>query len=336
MTLTQTRDEVANGKSSDNTEAANKSHAPLGGRYVAMFWRTPTGVLFSDPTYVANGQSLPDPPEGVQYIVVHPFVASENSHTMEAFLPEGAFTNSKEDLETQQQKRMAALPIQSDYGHFTSFLPGRDSTLTILDADDYAVLNGNSELGLDTNKPISDSAFESVLQLADRILAEPTDSGSQPASEISANTLRDLGLTPEDVGIDSASASELGPETAESILRENSTMLAKLLELQDKRALSGDFGKISDEEQEIAKKLQASFARIVSANSPAALRMPAAEIKRAAALLMSNDKISYAGTLPPQRRFAFMSNMAAGTGVPPGATSTPMQRVPQQQQRLQK
>ncbi|KAJ2795236.1 hypothetical protein H4R20_005949, partial [Coemansia guatemalensis] len=326
MTLIQNRNEGAGGESSGNTGTANKSHAPVGGRYVAMFWRTPTGVLFSDPTYVASGQTLPDPPEGVQYIVVHPFVASETSHTMEAFLPTGALADGKKDSGTQKQKQLAALPIQSDYGPFSSFLPGRDSTLTALGADDYAVLNGNSELGLGVNEQISDSDFESALQLADRILGEPVDGDSQPASEISTDTLRDLGLTPEDVGIDSTSASEPSSETAESILKENSMMLAKLLELQDKRALSGDYGKISDEEQAMAKKLQTSFARIVSANSPAALRMPAAEIKRAAALLMSNDKISYAGTLPPQRRFAYMSNMAAGTGVPPGATSTPMQR----------
>ncbi|KAJ2612859.1 hypothetical protein H4S08_002515 [Coemansia sp. RSA 1365] len=331
MTLIQSRDEVANGESSGQTGTVNKPHAPVGGHYVAMFWRTPTGVLFSDPTYVASGQTLPDPPDGVQYIVVHPFVASQKSHTMEAFLPANALTGSKKDSETQQQKQMTALPIQGDYGSFSSFLPGRDSTLTELGAEDYAVLNGNSSLDFDVSEQVSDSDFESALQLADRILSEPADSGSQPASEISTDTLRDLGLTPEDVGIDSTPVSEPMSETAESILKENSTMLAKLLELQDKRALSGDYGKISDEEQAMAKKLQTSFARIVSANSPAALRMPAAEIKRAAALLMSNDKTSYAGTLPPQRRFAFMSNMAVGTGVPPGATTTPMQRVPQQQ-----
>ncbi|KAJ2813696.1 hypothetical protein GGI24_006505, partial [Coemansia furcata] len=112
------------------------------------------------------------------------------------------------------------------------------------------------------------------------------------------------------------------------ILKANSDLLAELIAMQDRRAHSGDYGQISEKEQTIAAKLQANLARVAAAHSPSQLRPPSAEIQRAACLLLAKNTTSYAGTLPPQRRFAFVSNASSSTTFPSAATMAPMQRVP--------
>ncbi|KAJ2510436.1 hypothetical protein GGI11_005489 [Coemansia sp. RSA 2049] len=119
---------------------------------------------------------------------------------------------------------------------------------------------------------------------------------------------------------------ESGAETAESILNENNALLTKLVELQDRRVRDNKFGEISNEELAVAAKLQNSFARVVAASEPSTLRPPSIEIKRAADALLAKRQPVFSGVLPPQRRFAFVSNAISSADFPHGATATPMRR----------
>ncbi|KAJ2308825.1 hypothetical protein IWW55_000197 [Coemansia sp. RSA 2706] len=310
MTLEQIRKEIADSRSSS-------PQAPLGGRYIALLRRTPAGMLFSDPVFIAHDQQLPELPDGVQYIVVHPQTTKTQPPTMEAYMPAGALDEVKAKPLPKGQS------ILEDIGMYCSFLPNRDSSLLSLSNADLKVLSG----GL-IESP-QDADVDGALELADRILSESTNGGSE-SSEISSDTLLDLGLLPADIGLDSTTGNS-EEETAESLLQENSRLLAQLQQLQDARAQSDDYGRISSEEQRIATKLQLNLVRAAAAQTPAQLCPPRDEIQRAVKLLMSGGSslATYAGTLPPQRRFAFMSNAVSGANVPQNATAAPMQRAPQ-------
>ncbi|KAJ2777093.1 hypothetical protein H4R18_005331 [Coemansia javaensis] len=296
-------------------EAKGEPQAAGGGRYIALLRQTAGRMLFSDPVFAAAGQPLPELPAGVEYIVVHPYTVPAQPRTLGEYMPPNALDR---DASPEPEQRPDALPTIQDYGHFSSFLPARNSTLTSLCAADYAVLNGSDDPG--AAPQVTEAELESAVELAQRTLGE---AAAEP--EVSPEMLRDLGLTPADIGMDAAE--EPAPETAEGILRQNSALLVRLLELQDRRARSGDYGAVSAEEQAVATRLQASLARVVGASAPKDVRPLDSEIQRAAKLLLAGGRGSYAGTLPPQQRFAFMSN-AAGLAAPSGATVTPMQRVP--------
>ncbi|KAJ2775742.1 hypothetical protein IWQ57_000243 [Coemansia nantahalensis] len=304
--------------------AANGARTPIGGRYIALLRRTATGVLFSDPIHVADGQALPDLPEGVEYVVVHPFSAPAKAHTLAEHLPPNALDKS---AWFTAEPKQAALPALQDHGLFSSFLPACDSSLTSLRAADYAALNGSGSGSgeLEAELRVTEAEVASAMELAQRALSDgPRGDGE---AEISPEVLRDLGLTLADVGMDVVAEPEPEPATAEEILAQNNALLARLLEMQDQRARSGDYGAVSAEERAVAGRLQASLARAAGASVPRDLRPASSEIQRAAKLLLAGTRPSYAGTLPPQRRFAFMSNVA-GASVPPSATAAPMQRPP--------
>ncbi|KAJ2504533.1 hypothetical protein IWW47_002485, partial [Coemansia sp. RSA 2052] len=223
-----------------------------------------------------------------------------------------------------QPLHSSALPQEENYGSFSSFLPVRDSSLSTLDAADYATL---STRPADTTTSTTTTAATPAVTSAFEENAEP-----EVLDDISANLLRELGLTPADLGFDApqsnTTAAGGGTETAEDILSANAALLAELIDMQDQRAQSGNYGQISDKEQAVAAKLQANLARVAGAHSPAQLRPPPAEIQRAACLLLAKSPASYAGTLPPQRRYAFVSNASSSAAFPPAATLAPMQRVP--------
>ncbi|KAJ2162289.1 hypothetical protein GGF46_000780 [Coemansia sp. RSA 552] len=335
MVLDQLRKEIADGNrglSNGSTEAG--AHPPIGGRYIALFRRTAAGLLFSDPVYVAHGQNLPDLPDGVQYIAVHPYAGASKPQTMERFLPAAARTGARDATEYHPVKA-TALPEVHDWGQFSSFFPTRDSSLTSFSAADYSALSTThtSHLVSDSSvgqEDMSEESLEAAVALADQIVSStalPDGQGLPSTEDISPETLCSLGLTYDDLGIPEPDA----PETAASILKENSLLLRRLLEMQDRRAAAGDLATISEEEQQVAHKLQLNMARAVLGTKPSALRPPTEEIQRAAQLLVAtsaDSEGSYAGTLPPQRRFAFMSNAAAAGGVPNSATAQPMQRPP--------
>ncbi|KAJ2741132.1 hypothetical protein GGI20_005398, partial [Coemansia sp. BCRC 34301] len=206
---------------------------------------------------------------------------------------------------------------EEDYGCFSSFLPVRDSSLSTLDAADYATLS---------TQPADPTTAHANAASKDNGEAMP-----EVLDAISTDLLRELGLTPADLGFDepqSNGSTSADAETAEGILSANAALLAELLDMQDRRAQSGDYGQVSDREQAVAAKLHANLARVAAAHSPAQLRPPSAEIQRAACLLLAKNPASYAGTLPPQRRYAFVSNASSSTAFPPAATLAPMQRVP--------
>ncbi|KAJ1729858.1 hypothetical protein LPJ61_003319 [Coemansia biformis] len=301
---------------------AGASQAPIGGRYIALLRRTAAGMLFSDPVHVADGQALPDLPDGVEYIVVHPYTAPARPQTLAEHLSTNALHGG---ARSEPEQRPVALPVLHDYGSFSSFLPGCDSSQTSLRAADYAVLNGCDDERR-AEQRVTEAEVASAVEMARRALGDASvdgEAGTQAA--ISAEMLRDLGLTPADVGLGETEEPE--PATAEEILRQNSAMLVQLVELQERRARSGDYGAVSAEERAVASKLHASLARVAGASAPRDLLPPSSEIQRTAKLLLASGRASFAGTLPPQRRFAFMSNVA-GLGVPAGATAAPMQRAP--------
>ncbi|KAJ2663646.1 hypothetical protein IW148_002404 [Coemansia sp. RSA 1199] len=304
MSLEQIRKEIADSRPTES---------PVGGRYIALLRRTPTGMLFSDPVYVPTAQSLPDLPDGVEYIVVHPQTTTATAPLLEAYMPTDALSEP-----TPSECPRLRLPVFEDSGMYSSFLPSRDSSLTSLSAEDFVTLNS----GLVGKCSVLDVDVDHAVELADRILSGSADHEPECA-EISPDTLHDLGLLPSDVGLDSST-----DNSAQSILREHSTMLAQLQQLQDARAQSSNYGKISDHEQQIAKRLQTSLANVVAAHAPAHVRPPLDEIQKAVKLLLGGEQATYAGTLPPQRRFAFMSNAVAGSNVPQNATIAPMQQVP--------
>ncbi|KAJ2665701.1 hypothetical protein IWW48_000152 [Coemansia sp. RSA 1200] len=315
------------------------SQPPFGGRYIALLRRTNSGMLFSDPVFVKESQALPDLPDGLQYVVIHPTAAQAKDRTMEDFMPADALKKSSHSTEHPlQQKSTILLPLEEDYGMFSSFLPSRDSSSSLFTHIDYNVLSTDycvsekSEPEAQVSKADLDYAFE----LAERILSDSSDNQSTP-------TISDLhGDIPQSVleaiGFDQAAQmgkkqnkryepeTESGAETAESILKENNALLTKLVELQDMRVRDNKFGEISNEELAVATKLQNSFARVVAASEPSTLRPPSMEIKRAADALLAKRQPVFSGVLPPQRRFAFVSNAISSTDFPHGATATPMQR----------
>ncbi|KAJ1898184.1 hypothetical protein LPJ66_002917 [Kickxella alabastrina] len=333
-----------------DAEAAQENKSPIGGRFIALLRRTQTGILFSDPLFIAHGEILPELPEGLQYIVIHPSAtagvsdsasgAQGKPYTLEAFLPKG--NSSFKAKQTLKQQRPLALPVDEDYGYFSSFLPTRDSLQSSLRASEYGVLRREDLFLAETANAIdgsnqhtsADSAvsmadIDSALEYASTFLDNSTDQHT-----ISPELLSDLGLTPTDVGLDSHLPSENGSndntqdETAESILSANDRLLAQLLDMQDKRAASGDFGLITDAERNVAKQLQINLARVASAHTPAALRPSVDAIHSAAKLLLAKSQGSYSGTLPPQQRYAFVTNSAANASLPPAATMAPMQTAP--------
>ncbi|KAJ1663231.1 hypothetical protein IW140_001037 [Coemansia sp. RSA 1813] len=317
------------------------SQAPFGGRYVALLRRTNTGMLFSDPVFVKDGQSLPELPDGLQYVVIHPSAAQAKDSTMKEFVPSSnSHTTEHHD---QPQRKNAMLPLEEDYGMFSSFLPSRDSSLSSFTHTDYNVLN--SSHGLPENRElethVSTYDLESALEVAERVLGRCSDdqvagTATNPHSDIPQDILKDI----EDVGLEpsaqkcerqsqiSDSRTDPGVETAESILKENNALLIKLVDLQDKRALANKFDDISSEEMAIAAALQNNIMRVVAANKPSALRPSSIEIKHAASALLAKRQPVFSGVLPPQKRFAFVSNVASSTEFPQGATTTPMQRQP--------
>ncbi|KAJ2842665.1 hypothetical protein GGI22_007473 [Coemansia erecta] len=311
------------------------SHSPFGGRYVALLRRTNAGMLFSDPVHVKDGQALPELPEGLQYVVIHPSAAQVKDRTMEDFLPSSS-SHSTEN-HAQAQRKNPTLPLEEDYGMFSSFLPSRDSSLSSFTHTDYSILNcGHS---LPENKEleiqVSDADIEAALELAEKVLggSDKDQTNTDPHYGTSQDTLKDVTLEPHAQQYESRiqtskSETDSGAETAKSILQENSALLVRLVELQDRRAHDNIFGEISSEEMDIATKLQNSLVRVVAANAPSALRPPSIEIKRAASALLAKRQPVFSGVLPPQKRFAFVSNAASSAEFPQGATTVPMQRQP--------
>ncbi|KAJ2440848.1 hypothetical protein GGF42_007490 [Coemansia sp. RSA 2424] len=304
---------------------------PGSGQYVAILRRIAGGALFSDPVYVPPTQTLPDLPDGLQYIVIHPSEVPAKPQTLNELVANAASAKSAGAAgaaarcpPASQPLHSSALPQEENYGSFSSFLPVRDSSLSTLDAADYATL---STRPVDTITSTTTIAATTAATSALEENAEP-----EVLDDISANLLRELGLTPADLGFDvpqsNTTAAGGGTETAEDILSANAALLAELIDMQDQRAQSGNYGQISDKEQAVAAKLQANLARVAGAHSPAQLRPPPAEIQRAACLLLAKSPASYAGTLPPQRRYAFVSNASSSAAFPPAATLAPMQRVP--------
>ncbi|KAJ1742610.1 hypothetical protein LPJ78_000185 [Coemansia sp. RSA 989] len=316
MSLDQIRKDIADSRSSDSPQP------PIGGRYIALLRRTPTGMLFSDPVYIATDQQLPELPDGVQYIVVHPLPTTEKPPTMEAYMPKNALKKP------EPAEKQTPILLKEETGLYSSFMPTRDTSLASLSASDYTTLSGGM---VGSSQDMMDSA----LNLANKVLGEMQSGEGDPGMEITAATLQELGLLPSDIGLDNKPPGSI--ETAESLLDENNRLLAQLQMFQDKRAQSGDYGAISQEEQKIAARLQLNLTRAVAAQAPKQVRPPQEEIQRAVKLLMANSNSdyngpSYSGTLPPQRRFAFMSNAVAGSSVPQNATLAPMQRVPHSKQ----
>ncbi|KAI8325870.1 hypothetical protein GQ54DRAFT_295227 [Martensiomyces pterosporus] len=311
---------------------------PIGGRYVALLRRTQTVFLFSDPIFVADGQGLPELPDGLQYIFIHPSssaAADAKPHTMSGYLPADALKADTDAHAFEKPVQGAALlPVEEFYGAFSSFLPTHDSSLSTLSARDISVLG---TLHAEEAR-VSDADLTDALELADKVLAESaaTSDGRTGVAidAISPEVLQDLGLCPSVLGAsdssdtgDASSPASEESETAASILETNRDLLVKLAEAQDRRAQEGDFGKISEEEKAVAKRLQENLARVVSAHGPAAFRPPTEEIHRASQMLLAGSASTmYSGTLPPQRRFAFISNAATYAGFPPGATTAPMAR----------
>ncbi|KAJ2019410.1 hypothetical protein GGI06_002538 [Coemansia sp. S85] len=292
--------------------SAPVSPSPRSGQYVSILRRTLGGVLFSDPVYVPPTHTLPELPDGLQYIVVHPSEVPARSQTLTEFL--SASTKAASDTATRPQTSQPlpspTLPQEEDYGSFSSFLPMRDSSLSTLDAADYAIISTRHVTAQPIDKP------------------EP----AQPyvLDDESKALISGMGLTPADLGFDDEQQHTTGAvETAEDILNANAALMAELVAMQDSRAKSGNFGQISEKEQAIAAKLQANLVRATAAFAPAELRPPRAEIQRVASRLLDKSSGSYAGTLPPQRRYAFVSNASSSSIIPPTATMAPMQRAPQ-------
>ncbi|KAJ1800159.1 hypothetical protein LPJ59_001297 [Coemansia sp. RSA 2399] len=311
------------------------SHSPFGGRYVALLRRTNAGMLFSDPVHVKDGQSLPELPEGLQYVVIHPSAAQVKDRTMEDFLPSSSSHSTENQAQTQGKSPM--LPLEEDYGMFSSFLPSRDSSLSSFTHTDYSILNSGHSLPENTEleTKVTDSDIEAALELARKVLggSDNGQANTDPHYDTSQDTLKDATLEPHAQQYESRiqiskSEAGAGAETAESILQENSALLVRLVELQDRRAHGNKFNEISSEEMDIATKLQNSFVRVVAANEPSALRPPSMEIKRAASALLAKRQPVFSGVLPPQKRFAFVSNAASSAEFPQGATTAPMQRQP--------
>ncbi|KAJ1995736.1 hypothetical protein GGI25_000713 [Coemansia spiralis] len=320
---------------------SKSAQSPFGGRYVALLRRTNTGMLFSDPVFIADGQPLPELPEGLEYVVVHPSATPAKDHKMEEFMPTNALQSNSTILSqpSEQSNRNTVLPLEEDYGMFSSFLPMKDSSLSTLSHADITVLNSGHSL-LDEKElasHVSEAELASAIELADKILGSYSDSQLTTASTssvhdaISQEVLENIGFPlvtqPNKQPLTRLGTNGCDGETAESILNENNILLAQLVEMQDKRALKDKFGEVSNEEMAIATKLQASFARIIASSKPAALRPPSTEIKRAANMLLAKSHGIYSGVLPPQQRFAFVSNAVSSTDFPQGATTTPMQRI---------
>ncbi|KAJ2783591.1 hypothetical protein GGI15_002527 [Coemansia interrupta] len=319
--------------------AVPEGKLPVGGRYVALLRRTATGVLFSDPIFVAQGHNLPDLPDGLQYIVIHPspvHTASTNAtgakaddaartYTMEAYLPKSNSSGSGGSSRQQGPgKESVVLPVFEDFGLYSSFLPMRDSLHSTLSSADRRML-GNA-MSHSKAGTVSPQDLDYAVELAEKVLG---DLSTTNTTELSTELLRDLGLTAADLEIESqeqAGGQPAGePETAESILNANDMLLARLLEMQDARAAGARFEVIGEEEKKVAERLQINLARVAAAQTPAALRPSTDAIQSAAALLLAKDQGSYSGTLQPNQRFAFISNAASGAGFPQNATMAPMQ-----------
>ncbi|KAJ2724946.1 hypothetical protein GGI07_001608 [Coemansia sp. Benny D115] len=329
----------------DAVQATKDQPHSGGGRYMALLRRTQTGVLFSDPIFVADDQSLPDLPEGLQYVVIHPSAtipssdgSSEKAPTLKSLLPDAASLKPKQQ---PKQESKILLPVIEKYGPFSSFMPTRDSLLSEISAADYSALDiqslaaqekhsgektGHVNCADIADKELTEADMESAMELASKVL----DSSSDEPAVLSSDLFKDIGISAADLGITPQElfqgvSSE--SETAETLLNTNDKLLAQLLEMQDKRALNGDFGAISDEEKALAMQLQINLTRAAAAQSPRSLRPSIDAIHNAAALLLSKDQGSYSGTLPYQRRFAFITNASTSTGVSAGATTAPMQRI---------
>ncbi|KAJ2491267.1 hypothetical protein IWW37_002434 [Coemansia sp. RSA 2050] len=305
----------------DELPTSAPSPSPGSGQYVSILRRTSGGVLFSDPVYVPPTHTLPELPDELQYIVVHPSEVPARSQTLNEHLV--ASTKAASDTAarppTSQPLHSFTLPQEEDYGSFSSFLPVRDSSLSTLDVADYAVLStrhvaaqptGRLEPAQPTDRLDSDSAQPCVLDDESKAL------------------ISEMGLTPADLGFDEQQHTAGAEETAEDILKTNAALIAELVTMQDSRAKSGNYGQISEKEQALAARLQANLVRVTAALTPAQLRPPSTEIQRVASQLLGKSPGSYAGTLPPQRRYAFVSNASSSSIFPLTATMAPMQRAP--------
>ncbi|KAJ1945087.1 hypothetical protein FBU59_002416 [Linderina macrospora] len=285
--------------------------SPTKGKFIALLRRAQTVFLFSDPIFVPDGKPMPELPEGLQYIHIHPSSTEAKTQVLKSYLPKASNAPRTSHWDTQEP---VALPTEDSFSMFSSFLPTRDSSVTTLRDRDVPVVIGMEAKQIRDTVAVSENE---ALEIASKILGHSGGAVEPVAPEL----MRELGLmeeTDEPMQVDE-------PETAQTILEENSRLLAKLVEFQDKRASSGDMGKVSKEEQEVADKLQMNMARVVGAHKPKDFRPPTEEIERAASELLAYDDL-YAGTLPPQRRFAFVSNAATYAGYPPAATTVPMER----------
>ncbi|KAJ1965792.1 hypothetical protein GGI12_000537 [Dipsacomyces acuminosporus] len=272
---------------------------------------------------------------------------------MGGYMPAGALRADSTSACMSMAAKPASLPVDEYYGSFSSFLPTRDSSLSTLSTRDTAIVNiaAWSAIDADTtdsHAQLSDTDLADALQLADKVLTEsatlPDMTDASGDAVLSSEVLRDLGLSPDLLGADGDESPQStlegstgngehaneasGPESAASILETNRQLLIRLAEAQDRRAQSGDFGSIGDEEKAIASQLQTSLARAIAAHRPVAFRPPAEEIHRASQQLLAGSATNgiYSGTLPPQRRFAFISNASSHAGFPAGATTMPMER----------
>ncbi|KAJ1680143.1 hypothetical protein EV182_000596 [Spiromyces aspiralis] len=230
-----------------------------GQEFVALFRRTASALLFSNPTAVDSLKQLPKLSGELQYLTVHPSVSSTTSKktlkdiidAMPTQAPKTPQPSVKSDLQE---------PLPLDFGPFASFAPQYDSRVSTIPSDQLLLANSTIKAKHDQaalNKDIDEllSKASSVL-LSNNLTVELDTMGNDALSgedDLQLEALIRATLT-DDQG-------KRAPSSTDELLSRNSEILVKLNQLQQERVQANKIDQVSETEQRLEVGVPRKFYR---------------------------------------------------------------------------
>ncbi|ORZ15784.1 hypothetical protein BCR42DRAFT_42801 [Absidia repens] len=289
----------------------------------ALFRPTIDGFIFTDANASIN-QSQEHLPPKIQTIAIHP--VPPESFTVPA-LKESIQQPYRFPSRHSKHEDKPIVPVQwLDYGAFTTFAPACDSNNANTSYESTYMgraAKRHRRWERKQRRHLVQTETSRIQQKQHR------DEESDMDCDIDVDWLKDQGLNVDAI-LESAASNDIEKEDtndvddANGLLGKNEKLIGKLLTHQENRfkststAPSADnthFGKVDVEEQETANKLQQNLYQILSQLSPSSVTH-----RQDIELAMSRlplQEVSYRGSLPSNKIFAFPTSEKIDPSLPP-------------------
>ncbi|KAF8938333.1 hypothetical protein BGZ58_001132 [Dissophora ornata] len=286
---------------------------------VALFQRAPEGFVFTS-TALVKDESLD---QDVAKTVVVPTASVPNPPLLKDINTKPRPASSV----LEQSKKKSTGVEYCPYSPFMSFAPFVDSSNADMNAEDTSIAytalmarvgqKSKPSATVVEEQRKAKAQLDGILEIAQQYQAH--ENGME-IKEADLKFLKDDGLDIQillDVAQSvKANGELLGPQEA---IQKNATLLFELYKLQEERFASKD-QTVGDREKEIAASLHHSLMDLAGRATPSTFVTPEA-VEEAIRKIPYRESV-FAGTLPPNKPFAFPTN-AIRNGLPPTATGYP-------------